>query len=364
MGMMSILTLPGGRDYSLIGPELRRATQRGLTTGQWYRTPVPRKRLKELMQRTNWPAIRDTVIWLGILIGSAIGGVHYWGGWAAVPFFVVYGVMYGSAADSRLHECSHRTAFRASWLNDTIYYFSCFLMMRSPTPNRWSHTRHHTYTSIVGVDPEISSKRPPQLIMLALDCFSLVAGPKQLASFVRHAFGKISKEERAYIPKSELGKVIWEDRITVVIYLGTVLACIAMRSLLPAMLIGLPRFYGRWLLMIVGLTQHLGLDEDVLDHRLNSRTVYMNPILRFIYWNMNYHVEHHMYPMVPYYALAALHEEVKHDCPVANSGIVDAWREIPPAVLRQVRDHDYYVKKQLPAGAGSLEKSPGADLKS
>ena len=200
--------------------------------------------------------------------------------------------------------------------------------------------------------------------MLALDCFSLVAGPKQLASFVRHAFGKISKEERAYIPKSELGKVIWEDRITVVIYLGTVLACIAMRSLLPAMLIGLPRFYGRWLLMIVGLTQHLGLDEDVLDHRLNSRTVYMNPILRFIYWNMNYHVEHHMYPMVPYYALAALHEEVKHDCPAANSGIVDVWREILPAVLRQVRDHDYYIHKQLPAGAGGLGNSAGADLKS
>ena len=105
--------------------------------------------------------------------------------------------------------------------------------------------------------------------MLALDCFILVVGPKQLASFVRHAFGKFSKAERAYIPKSQLGKVNWEDRITVVILLGTVAACIAMRSILPAMLIGLPRFYGRWLLMIVGLTQCLGLDEDVLDHRLN-----------------------------------------------------------------------------------------------
>ena len=114
--------------------------------------------------------------------------------------------------------------------------------------------------------------------------------------------------------------------------------------------------------MIVGLTQHLGLDEDVLDQRLNSRTVYMNPIPKFIYWNMNYHVEHHMYPMVPYYALAALHEEVKHDCPAANSGIVDVWREILPAVLRQVRDHDYYIHKQLPAGAGNLEKSREATL--
>ena len=42
----------------------------------------------------------------------------------------------------------------------------------------------------------------------------------------------------------------------------------------------------------------------MLDHRLNSRTVYMNPISRFIYWNMNYHIEHHMFPMVPYHAAA------------------------------------------------------------
>ena len=37
----------------------------------------------------------------------------------------------------------------------------------------------------------------------------------------------------------------------------------------------------------------------------------MNPISRFVYWNMNYHVEHHMFPMVPYHALPALHAEIK-----------------------------------------------------
>ena len=31
-----------------------------------------------------------------------------------------------------------------------------------------------------------------------------------------------------------------------------------------------------------GMTQHAGLDEDVLDHRLNSRTIYMNPVFRFM----------------------------------------------------------------------------------
>ena len=41
----------------------------------------------------------------------------------------------------------------------------------------------------------------------------------------------------------------------------------------------------------------------------------MNPVSRFLYWNMNYHVEHHMFPMVPYHALPQLHEEIKADLP-------------------------------------------------
>ena len=66
-----------------------------------------------------------------------------------------------------------------------------------------------------------------------------------------------------------------------------------------------------------GFTQHAGLAEDVLDHRLNCRTVYMNPVVRFLYWEMNYHVEHHMFPMVPYYNLKHLHAEMKNDTPDA-----------------------------------------------
>jgi fatty acid desaturase len=44
----------------------------------------------------------------------------------------------------------------------------------------------------------------------------------------------------------------------------------------------------------------------------------MNPVSRFIYWNMNYHVEHHMFPMVPYHALPRLHATIKDDLPPPN----------------------------------------------
>jgi MocE subfamily Rieske [2Fe-2S] domain protein len=75
----------------------------------------------------------------------------------------------------------------------------------------------------------------------------------------------------------------------------------------------------------------------------------MNQVHRFLYWNMNYHVEHHMFPLVPFHALPMLHKAVKDDCPTPYPSLFAAWREIVPAVLKQVTDPAYHVKRQLPA---------------
>jgi fatty acid desaturase len=115
------------------------------------------------------------------------------------------------------------------------------------------------------------------------------------------------------------------------------------------MLVGLPTIYGGSLLLFLGLTQHAGLAEDVLDHRLNSRTIYMNPVLRFLYLNMNYHLEHHMFPMVPYHALPKLHELIKSDCPPPYPSCWAAYREIIPALVRQRRDARWQVTRPLPS---------------
>ncbi len=104
-------------------------------------------------------------------------------------------------------------------------------------------------------------------------------------------------------------------------------------------------------MVIYGTTQHAGLAENELDHRLNSRTVYMNRLHRYLYWNMNYHIEHHMFPLVPYHALPKLHELVKHDLPKPYKSIIDTYREIIPALIKQSRDPGYYIERELPASS-------------
>ena len=349
--MTAMADPPHIRDYSLTGADTSRAKDAGLANADWYHTEVPRKAMKELMQRTDGPAIRDTLLWFALLAGSAWGGIAFWGTWGCVPFWVVYGVMYGSVCDSRWHECGHGTAFKTGWMNDVVYQIASFMVVRNPVSWRWSHARHHTDTIIVGRDPEVACKRPPnvfRLVMAYAGVLDMIDSVKVLA---RNAAGKLSDDEKDYIPASEWGKAIRAARVHMAIYVATVLAALIWQSWIPLMLIGLPRIYGCWHMLITGLIQHCGLAENVTDHRLNSRTVYMNPVSRWIYWNMNYHVEHHMFPMVPYHALPKLHELIKHDLPAPNPSIWDAYREAIPAVLRQAKDPEYAFRKPLPPTA-------------
>lgn len=341
----------GKRDYSLTGPNSAAAVESGLSAAQWYHTDIPRKQMKELMKRSDGAAIRDTAIWLGAIVLSGVGGWWFWGSVWCVPFFFCYGVLYGSATDSRWHECGHGTAFRTQWMNDAVYQIASFMIMRNPVTWRWSHTRHHTDTVIVGRDPEIAVMRPPDLVRLCLNFFGLYDVWHAVSDMVRNATGRISAEERTFVPEQERHRVVMIARIWVAIYAATIGLAVALGSFLPLMYVGLPRLYGAWHHVMTGLLQHGGLADDVVDHRLNSRTVLMNPLSRFIYWNMNYHVEHHMFPMVPYHALPRLHEMIRHDLPAPSPSILGGYREMIPAFLRQLRNEDYFLERALPPTA-------------
>ena len=243
------------------------------------------------------------------------------------------------------------------------------MIMRKPTVWRWSHTRHHTDTIIVGRDPEIAVLRPPDLVALAAQLLRPARARRtSVADVVRNACGRLSAEEETFIPEMERPKV-YPRRA----HLARDLCRDDRRSrwrlgrCLPLMLVGLPRVLRR-----------LALPADrpapawrprrqrprppaELAHRLHE------PVCRFIYWNMNYHVEHHMFPMVPYHALPKLHEVIKHDLPAPISDRSwTAYREMIPAFLRQLRKEGLFPRaRELPADRMALargrQRSPIAE---
>ena len=341
----------GHRNYDLLGADARRAVETGLTAAEWYHTAVPRKVIKDLMARSDGPAIHDSVILYGLMIALAAAGIALWPSWWSAPFWLAYGVLYGSASDSRWHECGHGTAFRTAWMNNVVYQISSFMIMRNPAAWRWSHARHHSETYIVGRDPEIAVMRPGVLAKLMANFFGIFDVIAFFPRLITNALSGPTAAEKTYIPASDWPRVQRAAQSHLAIYVATVLLALAMGSILPLMVIGLPRLYGAWHHVMTGLLQHGGLADNVVDHRLNSRTVYMNPVSRFIYWNKNYHVEHHMFPMVPYHALPALHDAIKADLPAPNPSIAAGYAEMWPALRRQLAQEDFYVKRALPPTA-------------
>jgi len=340
------------RDYRLLGEDGRRAVENGLANADWYRVPVERKRLKQLMRRSDRRAIIDTVVWIGLIIALGVLMVVTWLSWWTLLIAIPYGMLWSLGGDSRCHESGHGTAFRTRWMNDVVFQLSCFMTLREPLVRRWDHTRHHTDTIIVGRDREIIEERPPRVMHFILLWTGLPMVVPQVIGMFRHAAGRIAEDEKLIIPETEWPKMFRQARLILSVHAAIIALSVALGTILPLMLTSFATAYGAWAIFWVGLTQHVGLAEDVTDFRLNSRTVYMNPWLRFCYWNMNYHLEHHMYPMVPFHALKDLHDEIKGQCPPAYKGTFQVYRqEIIPTLWRQLKDPTVYIHRPLPDAA-------------
>jgi fatty acid desaturase len=107
-------------------------------------------------------------------------------------------------------------------------------------------------------------------------------------------------------------------------------------------------YWSSWLVMLCGTPQHIGMAPDVPDFRLSCRTYTCGPLIGFLYWNMQYHVEHHMFPAVPFYNLPKLRAAIQYDLPPAPHGLWATWKEIIPILVRQKNDPHYVFTPVLP----------------
>jgi Na+-transporting NADH:ubiquinone oxidoreductase subunit F len=336
------------RDYSLTGASRQRSVELGLANAEWFQPAIDPARLRALQQRHDGRAAADVVLWLVLLVGAGVWAYSTVWSWWSIPAFVIYGALHGGAADPRWHECGHGTAFRTRWINDAIYPVASAMLFRGPTVWRWSHYRHHTDTIIVGRDPEIVFQRPPSVAGTIWKFFHIQGGSLMFWRLVKHALGRLDSDAIDFVPQHEHRKVIWESRVIVAVVAAAAAWSVIAWTPLPILFVGGPSIYGAWLMVFFGVTQHAGLRENTLDHRFSTRTVYMNPVFRFLYLNMNYHVEHHIFPSVPYPALPALHDEIRDQLAPPLPNTIAAYRSIFSTLAKQHHDPSYETPLDVP----------------
>jgi fatty acid desaturase len=314
---------------------------------EWWAPRIDRKELRALMKRSNYRGFISLGLWLVLMaVLGFLAAITMSSPWC-ILFFFAYGQVLGNSS-ARWHEHLHGTPFSTPILNEIVFFFASALDFRDIIFTRWAHVTHHSYTIHTDVDLEIAAPRPVKISRLLGDLLYITSGIFFIVQLVRHSFGNPTREARRVVPQSDFQRMFWSARVVLVLHLAVIALAVVLHSWLPILLFTLPRFYGGALLYLFALTQHAGLAENSNDHRLVARTVIMNPVFSFLYMHMQYHVEHHVFPNVPFHALGRLHLAVRDQMPVPYKGLWGAYREIIPTLLRQRHDVDYFVRRELP----------------
>jgi len=119
------------------------------------------------------------------------------------------------------------------------------------------------------------------------------------------------------------------------------------------LIVSFGKFFANWLAFFMGNTQHCGLRRSAPDFRKNTRSITLDPVTEFLFWRMNWHIEHHMFAAVPCYNLKALHNEVAHDMPVPRT-LIGAWKEMRETWFKQQVDPGYEFDTPLPSSANAM----------
>lgn len=311
---------------------------------EWFNIDIPRKEFRALLKRNNHKAVINFTVWFLLLFGTGYVAYLSIGHWYMIPAFMFYGVIY-SSDNSRHHECSHGTVFKTKWPNEFFFWLCGSMEFRDNIDFRWSHTRHHSFTSVTPIDPEELSTRPPNIGLLLIDFVFLNSGIRNILTLISHSLGRPTKKAATYVPEEDFKAMYWWARAALAPHLVAIGLSIYLGSWLPVVFFSLPKFYGYFVQWTFIILQHVGLDHNVWDQRAVCRSFKLNPFLSFIYMNMENHIEHHMYPMVPYHALPELHEKIKDDLPEPYKGLIKPLIELVPVLKRQLKDPEYVLKR-------------------
>ena len=212
------------------------------------------------------------------------------------------------------HECTHKTPFANERLNDTIGHICGVVLVLPFRTFRYFHLTHHKWTNIAGKDPELSGE---PLTTRTRWLWHVSGLPYWRAQFVQLTSLALGRFAAPWLPERAAAAVTREARVIVAIYI-----CVAFSLFFTPLLFWiwiLPALLGQPVLRLYLLAEH-GDCPMVANMFENTRTTFTNRLVRFVAWNMPYHIEHHVWPQVPFHQLPALHDHAKSHLGVTADG--------------------------------------------
>ncbi|MCP3098902.1 fatty acid desaturase [Myxococcus sp. K15C18031901] len=263
------------------------------------------QRLREL-EHVDARHVPRLVVFVVLWLGATGLGLHVAQASSTPGTWLARGLLYVLAAASLhgislfTHEAVHGGLSRRPWLNRLGGMLCAWPVLQDFAAYKVLHLRHHRDLGR-GQDP---------------DHYANYTGRRWLEVLMH--WGRLLLGYPAYITLIPIlgwkhgtaSERRWVAFEVVAVVTGGVLAtvCLSWPVLLHGWLI--PMAIINTLVNIRGMSQHTFLPES--DHPVRgSRSILSNPVTRFFMCNENYHLEHHLYPRVPWYNLPHLHRELR-----------------------------------------------------
>ncbi|MBX2825307.1 MAG: fatty acid desaturase [Gammaproteobacteria bacterium] len=344
---------------------------------RWYRCPIDREVLKALSQPSDARGFIQALGHLGLWLVTGSLSFYFYTQGAWLGFFVLLFV-HGTVATfftAPQHELCHRTVFKTKWLNDAFVHVFSTLAWLNFRIYQFSHNYHHRYTlHLEGDREEVLPVTPSLRILYLLQLFTInIQGGYQsrgmlptIRNFILIASDRFDNPFNSWGPelyeghdKQRLKAVHWA-RWVLAFHAGVVVVALMIGQPVLILIVSASPFIANWLRYFVGVPMHCGLKTNVNDFRKCARTITLDPISEFLYWHMNWHLEHHMFAAVPCYNLKQLHRQVADDMPRPRT-LTGAWREMRDTWRRQQSDPDYAFDTPVPAARDATEATDPAD---
>ena len=299
--------------------------------------PLSPAMLRDLSVRSNLRGAAQSLGHYGMI---ALGGAliwkvsSTWGVLWALPLMAMQGYVVAFLFMA-VHETAHKTAFRSRGLNLAVGHLSAFIIGLPYEYYCLFHWDHHRYTQDPDRDPElIVGVKPASDTQLALAYSGLLQVASRLRLMLRHAVtGKVTVP---WIPESKRTDIVREARVYATLYVLLLALSLWLSSALLLWVWVVPLVIGQFFLRPYLYAEHTGCERTRSAFQ-NTRTTYTAAIVKWIAWNMPYHVEHHAYPSVPFHALPKLNEIVDGEIVHRGRGYIRTTRETWAWFRRQRR---------------------------
>lgn len=308
----------------------------------WVKVNIKPEDLRRFTQRSNIKGLCQSLGYLLLL--ATTGSLAYCafarGHWVYLLLALyVHGTFYSRFGDA-LHELSHNTVFNSRFMNVGMTALYGWLFWPwNPHLYRLSHQGyHHRYTLHQGSDGEDVPNYVQLNARLIRDLFFRVIQFRELAINLARLF-TLRPTSKGWRGRGfELDT--WEQfvlknagdknrrqvyRFGLFCLVGHVVfvgVCLGLGLWLLPVLVTFAPFYGAgFLSFVAGVHQHTACEPNCPDFRVSCGDAILDPFSSFLYWHMEFHIEHHMFAAIPCYNLKAFSRFVADQLPPKEHAI-------------------------------------------